>query len=773
MSVEPPCDRLDSEGWDLVFLLDSSGSVDQSFLAAQSFTRETIAGLIASDGVTRIGLVQYNDNQQTAFDLNQYRTEADVLAAVDNINYLGGGTYTGRAIHYARQVSFGAASGNRAGRPDALIVLTDGVSYDPVIYASQAARHQGITVFAIGIGTTVDRDTLERIAGNPQNVLHVSDPGSRVQVIRSLKRWLCSGAYCGDPGAPTAGTRQGTFYQGGQVDFSCHDGHTLVGESSITCQTTGTWSSNIPVCRVGGPCSPNPCRNGGQCFQTVTSYRCQCPNGYWGLTCAFLATVPVTRPPGFTTRTYDRLNDCGWDLIFLLDSSTSLGQSNFEKIKKYAKDIVDDLPIHTGLTRIGLVQYSDTPSDVVFLKDYESKAGISEAIDGLSYLGGATFTGEAIDHTRTISFSQSNGNRDHIPDSLVVLTDGKSSDDISFPSLSARQKGVNVFVVGVGDDLDGETLRGIAGDPNKVLTVPNDDALPAANNRLVNWLNRAVECRDPGMPMNGIRRGSFFQGGQVDYSCNDGYSVVGEASIRCQEDGSWSGEAPMCRLGDPCSPNPCTSGLQCVTTIDSHRCEDPNNRGRNHGWDIVFLVDSSGSLDESDFATAKTMVQDIINRRHDPQGKTRYGLMQFSDITRKEFDLNDYSEKEEVLDAVSGIQRLGGGSFLGNALDAVRQDSFASTNGNRPGSPDALVLVTDGRSDDPVDFAAQSVRHENITIFAIGLGDNVDAGRLERITDDPLKVLYVSGAQGGAAATDRLEEWFSGGDVIIFKLYTK
>ncbi|XP_078589338.1 sushi, von Willebrand factor type A, EGF and pentraxin domain-containing protein 1-like [Branchiostoma floridae x Branchiostoma japonicum] len=760
----PSCDRLDVEGWDLVFLLDSSGSVDQSFLAEKSFTRDTIDMLINSDGATRIGLVQYNDNQQTAFNLNQHQTKADVLAAVDNIGHLGGGTYTGRAIHYARQVAFGN-SGNRPNRPDALIVMTDGVSYDPVIYASQAARHQGITVFAIGMGDSVDRDTLMEIAGHPEYVLQVSDPGSRLQIIRSLKTWLCSAAYCGDPGAPTAGTRQGTFYQGGQVDFSCHDGHTLVGTSSITCQTNGTWSSDVPVCRVGDPCTPNPCRNGGQCFQTVTSYRCQCVGGYWGPRCASLPTTTVARPSGFTTRprTYDRLNDCGWDLIFLLDSSTSLGQSNFEKVKQYAKDIVDDLPIHTGLTRIGLVQYSDSPSDVVFLKDYDNKTQISEAIDGLSYLGGATFTGEAIDHTRTISFAESNGNRPEIPDTLVVVTDGKSSDDISFPSLSTRQKGVNVFVVGVGEDLDRQTLRGIAGDPEKVLPVPNDDALPVANNKLVNWLNRAVECRDPGMPMNGIRRGSFFQGGQVDYSCNDGYAVVGEASITCQADGTWSGDAPMCRSGDPCSPNPCRSGLQCVATIDSHRCEDPNNRANQYGWDVVFLVDSSGSLDDSHFDTAKSMVQNIINGRQDPQGKTRYGLMQFSDITRKEFDLNDFEDKERVLEAVRGIQHLGGGSFLGNAMDAVRQDSFSAASGNRPESPDALILVTDGRSDDSVDFAAQSVRHENTTIFAIGLGDNVDAGRLERITDDPEKVFIVSGQQGTEPATNRMEQWFNGG----------
>lgn len=37
---------------------------------------------------------------------------------------------------------------------------------------------------------------------------------------------------------------------------------------------------------ISGPCASNPCQNGATCFEpTATTYRCQCLNGFTGITC--------------------------------------------------------------------------------------------------------------------------------------------------------------------------------------------------------------------------------------------------------------------------------------------------------------------------------------------------------------------------------------------------------------------------------------------------------------------------------------------------------
>ena len=41
-----------------------------------------------------------------------------------------------------------------------MIVMTDGYSYDDVLYASNYARSKGITMIAVGIGAAYDYDQL-------------------------------------------------------------------------------------------------------------------------------------------------------------------------------------------------------------------------------------------------------------------------------------------------------------------------------------------------------------------------------------------------------------------------------------------------------------------------------------------------------------------------------------------------------------------------------------------------------------------------------------
>ncbi|XP_066271392.1 sushi domain-containing protein 2-like [Branchiostoma lanceolatum] len=51
--------------------------------------------------------------------------------------------------------------------------------------------------------------------------------------------------------------------------------------------------------------------------------------------------------------------------------------------------------------------------------------------------------------------------------------------------------------------------------------------------------------------MNGSRRGTSFQAGKVDFSCDDGFTLNGVTSITCQEDGTWTDDVPTCTaIGD-------------------------------------------------------------------------------------------------------------------------------------------------------------------------------------------------------------------------------
>jgi len=73
---------------DVVFALDDSSNVPAAGWTAMknlmsSFVDEFSVGL----GHARIGVVRYSDSASVVFDLNQYRSNAEVKAAIDRIGH--------------------------------------------------------------------------------------------------------------------------------------------------------------------------------------------------------------------------------------------------------------------------------------------------------------------------------------------------------------------------------------------------------------------------------------------------------------------------------------------------------------------------------------------------------------------------------------------------------------------------------------------------------------------------------------------------------------
>ena len=56
--------------------------------------------------------------------------------------------------------------------------------------------------------------------------------------------------------------------------------------------------------------------------------------------------------------------------------------------------------------------------------------------------------------------------RTGVPKIAIVITDGRSNDDIGVPAQQLRDSGCTVFGVGVGENFDMEQLREIVTDPD-------------------------------------------------------------------------------------------------------------------------------------------------------------------------------------------------------------------------------------------------------------------------------------------------------------------
>ena len=56
-----------------------------------------------------------------------------------------------------------------------------------------------------------------------------------------------------------------------------------------------------------------------------------------------------------------------------------------------------------------------------------------------------------------------------------------------------------------------------------------------------------IKCQDPGTPENGNKdKDTFGYDAVVTFSCDPGYTRVGQKSIICLNTGHWSGRRPQC-----------------------------------------------------------------------------------------------------------------------------------------------------------------------------------------------------------------------------------
>lgn len=187
------------------------------------------------------------------------------------------------------------------------------------------------------------------------------------------------------------------------------------------------------------------------------------------------------------------------DLVFLMDGSWSIGDDNFLKIIRFLSSAAGALDqVGPEGTQVAIVQFSDEPRTEFQLNAYSSKERLLEAISSISYKGGNTQTGRAIQHVKDSVFTEEGGVRKGVPKVLVVLTDGRSQDDVSKVSKEMQKEGYTVFAIGFADADYGE-LVSVASKPSTrhVFFVDDLDAFREIEEELVTFVCEAASATCP------------------------------------------------------------------------------------------------------------------------------------------------------------------------------------------------------------------------------------------------------------------------------------
>uniref|UniRef100_A0A8C4Y2U7 VWFA domain-containing protein n=1 Tax=Gopherus evgoodei TaxID=1825980 RepID=A0A8C4Y2U7_9SAUR len=151
------------------------------------------------------------------------------------------------------------------------------------------------------------------------------------------------------------------------------------------------------------------------------------------------------------------------DIGFVIDGSSSVGTGNFRTVLQFVANISKEFEISDTDTRIGAVQYTYEQRLEFGFDKHSTKQDVLNAIKQINYWSGGTSTGAAISYASEQLFSKSKPNKRKI---MILITDGRSYDDVRVPAMTAHQNGVISYSVGIAWAAQDE-LESIATDPDE------------------------------------------------------------------------------------------------------------------------------------------------------------------------------------------------------------------------------------------------------------------------------------------------------------------
>ncbi|KAM8869610.1 collagen alpha-6(VI) chain-like isoform 2-T3 [Spinachia spinachia] len=185
------------------------------------------------------------------------------------------------------------------------------------------------------------------------------------------------------------------------------------------------------------------------------------------------------------------------DILFLIDNSGSISNLDFNDTKTFILKFLNTFRIDPDHFRMGVARYAESATTEFTLTTHTDFESVNNAILSLRHLGGRRSTvrntGRALLHMAK-EFKK-NPRDSKVPEYLIVITDGKSNDQVKAHAEHLMEQGIITYAIGVKDSIQTE-LNEITGNPTRAFYVNDFDALKSIDNKVITDICSEEACRN-------------------------------------------------------------------------------------------------------------------------------------------------------------------------------------------------------------------------------------------------------------------------------------
>eukprot|EP00061_Rhincodon_typus_P010941 g35591.t1 len=186
------------------------------------------------------------------------------------------------------------------------------------------------------------------------------------------------------------------------------------------------------------------------------------------------------------------------DIVFLIDGSPGMGRS-FLQVREFLDSVIQEIDIGPDKDQVAVVQYSSDPRLEFGLNTHSTRDAVLNTIKRMRLKTGRPLnTGAALDYVTRNVFSPSAGSREDAGASqiLVLITAGKSRDDVGQAADTMKQAGIMPIAIGA-KNADTAQLQKIVYEPNFILKLKDFKELETIQQGLLSMFGVVPVVEEP------------------------------------------------------------------------------------------------------------------------------------------------------------------------------------------------------------------------------------------------------------------------------------